>query len=272
LRHEKDVGVIGKRSAGGLWFEEIGSGNDLLLLVHGMGANGAVWDPLLAIAADQWEGRVVVPDLRGHGRSAHHPNYSFGTMASDLAALIEPGDTVSIIGHSLGGALGAFLGTGWFGVDVAGVLALSVKVKWSDEEIQKGRSAAQSAVRWMPTREDALDRYLRVSGLAGCDRPMARSADVGIVAQGDRYRLALDNRAFGSAAPGVVDMMLQCRAPLAFLTGETDPIAPPLDFAEAGLDVAVVGGAGHQLPVDAPQAVWRAFSAQLERGGQQRAG
>ncbi|WP_454883084.1 alpha/beta fold hydrolase [Sphingomonas oryzagri] len=264
--------MIGKRSADGLWFEEFGAGSDVLLLVHGMGANGAVWDPFLAIAADQWNGRLVIPDLRGHGRSSHHSNYSFGTMASDLAGLVQPGDIVSIIGHSLGGALGAFLGTGWFGIDVARVLALSVKVKWTDEEIQKGRSVAQSAVRWMPTREEALDRYLRVSGLAGRDRSTARSAEVGIVEEGGQYRLALDNGAFGSAAPGVVGMMRQCMAPLAFLTGETDPIAPPSDFAETGLDVAVVDGAGHQLPVDAPEAVWQAFSGQLGRGGQQAAG
>jgi pimeloyl-ACP methyl ester carboxylesterase len=264
--------VIGKRSAGGLWIEESGAGSDVLLLVHGMGANGAVWDPLLTIAAEQWNGRLVVPDLRGHGRSAHHPNYSFGTMASDLAMLIQPGDNVSIIGHSLGGALGAFLGTGWFGIDVEHVLALSVKVKWTDEEIQKGRSVAQSAVRWMPSREDALDRYLRVSGLASSDRPMGRSAEVGIVEEGGRYRLSLDNGAFGSAAPGVVGLMQQCVAPLTFLTGKTDPIAPPSDFAEAGLDVAVVDGAGHQLPVDAPEAVWQAFSARVGRRGRQGAG
>jgi pimeloyl-ACP methyl ester carboxylesterase len=264
--------VIGKRSTEGLWFEEFGAGSDVLLLVHGMGANGAIWDPFLAVAADKWKGRVVVPDLRGHGRSTHHSNYSFGTMASDLVGLVQSGDTVSIIGHSLGGALGAFLGTGWFGVDVARVLALSVKVKWTNEEIKKGRSLAQSAVRWMPTREDALDRYLRVAGLAGRDRSMTRSAHVGIVEQGGQFRLALDNGAFGSAASGVVGMMQQCRAPLAYLTGEMDPIAPPTDFAEAGLDVAIVDGAGHQLPVDAPEAVWRAFSAQTGQAGQQGAG
>jgi pimeloyl-ACP methyl ester carboxylesterase len=149
------------------------------------------------------------------------------------------------------------------------VLALSVKVKWTDEEIQKGRSVAQSAVRWMPTREDAVDRYLRVSGLAGRDRSMGRSADIGIVEEGGQYRLALDNRAFGSASLGVVDMMQQCRAPLAFLTGDADPIAPPVDFAEAGLNIAAVDGAGHQLPVDAPEAVWNAFLADFERAGQQ---
>src|SRR3546814_5986231 len=85
-------------------------------------------------------------------------------MTSDLAELVQPGDSVSIIGHSLGGALGAFLGTGWFGVDVACVLALSVKVKWTMEEIEKGRSLAKSPVRWMATREEAIERYLRVSG------------------------------------------------------------------------------------------------------------
>lgn len=249
----------GKRARNGLWSEQIGEGGDVLLLVHGMGANGAAWDPFLEYVAGRWRGRIVVPDLRGHGRSEDRANCSFGTMASDLAELVQPGDKVGIIGHSLGGALGAFLGSGWFGVEVAAVLALSVKVKWTADEIAKGRSIAQSPTRWMATREEAIDRYLRVAGLVGRGAAVARSAQVGIVEDGGKYRVAADNRIFGSAAPGVVAMMQECRAPILFATGEDDPIAPPGDFADVGLDVSIISGAGHQAPIDAPEAVWQAF-------------
>src|SRR5882672_10225445 len=48
----------------GLWVEQSGDAGDVLVLIHGLGANGAVWDPLLALAAGEWKGRIVVPDLR----------------------------------------------------------------------------------------------------------------------------------------------------------------------------------------------------------------
>ena len=249
----------GSMSDNGIWSEQTGEGNDVLLLVHGMGANGAVWDPFLGTVAGKWQGRIIVPDLRGHGRSKHRSNYSFASMAADLAELMRPGDRVHVIGHSLGGALGAFLGTGWFGIEVARVLALSVKVKWSIEEVQKGRSVAQGPVRWMAHREEAMDRYLRVSGLGGHNSRIARSAEAGICEEGDQYRVAADNGIFGSAALGVTDLIKQSRAPVILVTGEMDPIAPPADFAEAGFEVSVIPGVGHQLPVDAPEAVWRAF-------------
>lgn len=249
----------GTRGENGIWYEQSGEGSDVLLLVHGMGANGAIWDAFLEMAEAKWSGKIIVPDLRGHGRSEQRDNYSFGTMAADLAELIQPGESVNIIGHSLGGALGAFLGTGWFGVDVASVLALSVKVKWAQEEIEKGRSVARSPIRWMPSRDEALERYLRISGLGGRGASVARSAEVGIVEEGGQYRVAADNRTFGSAALGVPEMMGQNRAPILFATGEDDPIAPPVDFADAGLDVSIVPKAGHQLPIDAPLAVWDAF-------------
>jgi pimeloyl-ACP methyl ester carboxylesterase len=251
----------GSRSADGLWVERHGDGSDVLLLVHGLAANGATWDPLLALAAKEWPGEIIVSDLRGHGRSDHRGNYSFGTMAADLAGLVAPGARLSIIGHSLGGLLGAFIGTGWFGVDVTVVLGLSVKVKWAADEIEKGRAIAGNPIRWMPSREEALDRYLRVSGLASSAAQMARSADAGIVDEGGQYRLAADGAIFGAAALGVPSILKVTRCSLVLATGEKDPIAPPSDFAELGLPVTTIAGAGHQVHVEAPADVWRLFSS-----------
>ena len=46
-----------------------GSGDELLLLLHGLGATGAVWDRLLPLVEASWPGAWAVPDLRVHGRS-----------------------------------------------------------------------------------------------------------------------------------------------------------------------------------------------------------
>ena len=46
-----------------------------LILLHGLGATGQVWDPLVEAAA--WSGRILAPDLPGHGSSSWADTYSF---------------------------------------------------------------------------------------------------------------------------------------------------------------------------------------------------
>lgn len=74
-----------------------------LLLVHGWGGDGD-WQPLPAEL--RHPGPVVVPDLRGHGRS-HRPreHNTPAAMAADLARLLRRrgGGPVVAVGHSMGG-------------------------------------------------------------------------------------------------------------------------------------------------------------------------
>jgi pimeloyl-ACP methyl ester carboxylesterase len=67
-----------------------GHAGPVLLLLHGLGATGAVWDGLGALLPDHWPGPWVAPDLPGHGRSAPLARYSFGALAA-VAPLVEPG-------------------------------------------------------------------------------------------------------------------------------------------------------------------------------------
>lgn len=75
-----------------------------VLLAHGMGGDGHTWDRF----AQQlfWLGRrVIVPDLRGHGCSAHTGSYRFDEFGADLLRLCERLEvsSVDLVGHSLGG-------------------------------------------------------------------------------------------------------------------------------------------------------------------------
>nr|WP_319213152.1 alpha/beta hydrolase [Streptomyces sp. ME02-8801-2C] len=75
-----------------------------LLLVHGWGGDGREWSFHAENLADRF--RVVVPDLRGHGRSeVPGTGNSPREMADDLAALVEVLDRgpVVAVGHSMGG-------------------------------------------------------------------------------------------------------------------------------------------------------------------------
>ena len=256
------------RESNGLWVETSGGNDgDVLLLVHGMGANGALWDPLLALASREWKGRIVVPDLAGHGRSAHRQSYSFGTFAADLAGVLSPTDKVHIIGHSLGAALAGLLGTGWFGVDVRSILALSMKTRWSQQEVDKSREVAQNPVRWLPAREEATLRYLKMAGLGVLGDRVVRSGEAGVVEEGGQFRLAADQKIFGSAALGADLIMKAVRCPIAYATGALDTIASAADMEAFGFHAAVIDNAGHNVQVEAPDKVWDLFTDLSRQAG-----
>ena len=75
-----------------------------LLLVHGWGGDGREWSLHAESLADRF--RVIVPDLRGHGRSEVPTQGNTPLeMADDLAALVETLDCgpAMAVGHSMGG-------------------------------------------------------------------------------------------------------------------------------------------------------------------------
>src|SRR6266511_3769142 len=88
-----------------LYFTERGSGPPLLL-VHGLMVTGEMFEPVIEPLATRH--RVIVPDLRGHGRSRGlPPPYHAAQLASDLARLLDHLDvhSTAVLGYSQGGAI-----------------------------------------------------------------------------------------------------------------------------------------------------------------------
>lgn len=87
-----------------LFYRTYGTGPALIIL-HG----------LLGLS-DNWAGiakdfsrtfRVILPDLRNHGNSPHHPEFDYPHMVEDIKELMDSEKilTADFIGHSMGGRL-----------------------------------------------------------------------------------------------------------------------------------------------------------------------
>jgi 3-oxoadipate enol-lactonase len=93
------------RASNGIFFRIEGDGEPLLLL-HGVMAAGAMFDPLIELLRGRF--RMLVPDLRGHGKSGDLDGpYDVPALASDLdVVLAEAGfDRCEVMGYSHGGAV-----------------------------------------------------------------------------------------------------------------------------------------------------------------------
>jgi len=91
------------RSSNLLYFTEHGSGKPLLL-VHGLGMSGDMFEPIVEPLAKRH--RLIIPDLRGCGRSRTlPPPYSVKQQSADLAVLLDHLGIASTdtLGYSQGG-------------------------------------------------------------------------------------------------------------------------------------------------------------------------
>jgi esterase len=73
-----------------------------LLLLHGLFGNSGNWAGVVKYLKDDF--RLILPDLRNHGRSPHSDVMDFPAMAEDLRLLLSHLQlgSASILGHSMG--------------------------------------------------------------------------------------------------------------------------------------------------------------------------
>jgi pimeloyl-ACP methyl ester carboxylesterase len=91
--------------AASLFVQQSGSGTPLVL-IHGLMVSGAMYQGVLPALAAHYH--VIVPDLRGHGRSGALPGpYSVEQLARDLAQVLDDlrVDSAHVLGYSQGGAV-----------------------------------------------------------------------------------------------------------------------------------------------------------------------
>jgi pimeloyl-ACP methyl ester carboxylesterase len=245
--------------------EDHGSGSPTVLLLHGLGANGASWSPFVDRLRTRFSGRIVVPDLRGHGRSLHATKYGYGQHAADLAELLAADESVYVIGHSMGGLIGLALATGWFGVTVHGVLAFGTKLAFTEEQLAKLSAQGQAPVRRFKTRAEAAARFLKVSGLDGLCPPESAVVDVSITALDTGYALSADPRTVTAAGPEFAVLFAAARCPVVLACGSGDPMVTVQELRAFDPGAVEFAGLHHNAHVEAPDAVIRLLEDKLLR-------
>lgn len=219
-----------------------------VLLLHGLGATGDVWDGLVqALEPRAW----IAPDLPGHGGSPPLTEYTFTSVAETVADLVDPAGTV-IVGHSFGGVIGLHL-AGRPGVRA--VVGIGVKVAWTADELARAAALAKRPAPTFDTREQAVARHLRVSGLDGLVDPGDAALEAGVQKVEGGWRPTFDPRAFGVGEPGMAALLAASPAPVVLARGERDPMVSTADLAALVPDPVVLPNLDHNAHVEAPTAL-----------------
>ena len=260
-----------------------------LVLLHGLGANQFVWDPL--VSTIDWNGHIVAPDLRGHGGTEWRARYSFGAMATDIAEMLateHPEDPYVVLGHSMGGIVGLALASGWFGPPPLAAATVGVKLRWSEDELSRIDSLAARPPRRFDDRGGAVEWFMKLAGLHGviaADDERIETAveagvvftDVGVVRSDDGesmrmgfepgWRVAQDPATVEVGAPDMAGLLAAAKCPVAMALGEHDPLVEPDHHADLAAAAAanpltsaaaaphVFAGLGHNAMIEDPNAV-----------------
>jgi 3-oxoadipate enol-lactonase len=240
--------ITAARRASALYCATYGSGAPLLL-VHGLGVSGSVFQPLIPALAARYQ--VIVPDLRGHGQSRRLPGPdSAERLAHDIENLLDLlGITACFaLGYASGGA-------------VAQQLARSQpqRVRGMALVCAYARSAATIREHIQGRLRSELFRLL---GAAGVGRLAARTGcPRGVSADTFAFVCdaiaANDGRRIAPIARSLLDFdsrpwLQQIACPALVVAGTADTITPPRAARELadGLPSAqlhVIPDAGHWL-------------------------
>jgi pimeloyl-ACP methyl ester carboxylesterase len=243
-----------------LYSELSGSGEDLLVLLHGLGATADIWSPFLAARPVHWRGRILALDLPGHGGSDTLDSYAMPAVASAVAMAVSKrlGDArcYRVLGHSYGGVVALELARvqGLRAPDF--VYGLGIKSVWTEPEIQGMRSLALKAPRIFTEEQEAIAWYRKVAGLSGMDTIVECSRRGTRAVAPGQWRLAVDPPVYAITPVNMATLADANRGRFALAYGALDEMVSAGDLARHDPSVTCLASGGHNVMVDNPAAVW----------------
>jgi pimeloyl-ACP methyl ester carboxylesterase len=229
-------------------YYEIHGGGPTLLLTHGYSSTSAMWQG--QIAALSKHHKLVLWDMRGHGRSDYPDDpsaYSEALTVGDMAALL---DEVGVENAIVGGlSLGGYMSLAFYRAHPERVRALLI--------IDTGPGFKKDDAReaWNRRARDTADGFER-EGLAAlkslsAERSSASHRDASGLARAARGMLTQRDARVIESLPGI-------RVPALIVVGADDtPFLAASDYMAAkipGARKVVIPAAGHAVNIDQPQA------------------
>src|SRR5690242_478162 len=231
---------------------ELGGGPKTAILIHGLLSDSGAWCRVAPAMVERGY-HVLMPELRGHGRSPRG-EYTPAAWADDLVESLPTGADLAI-GHSLGGLSLALAAD-----RLAPRLAVYVDPAWkvSAEGHERSRAEFRGQLEWDAAKLRAAH---------------PRWADEDVAARAASLK-RMDPRCIDGLLPGGGHDHSAARASVPSLVMLADPsdLIPPADaerLRQAGFDVVTVSGAGHSIFRDDFDGFMHALDAWLDRLGPQ---
>jgi len=254
-------------------YEWGGPGGTPALLLHSLAAHSHWWDWTAPLLAERFS--VVALDLRGHGGSAwsEPPAYRAGDYAADIVAVLDALGWRSplIIGHSLGGYVGAYLAARR--PDRVGALVITDtltqwsenEAAWAERQVERpgpefaNPSEAGSRYRLSPPETKAPADWIRHLGEAAV-----------VEHKPGVWHYAVDRRVFAHARPDAWPLLPGILCPTLVVRGEGSKIMDRDAMLRAATAVqrgqfAEIKDAWHHLILDDPPGFVSTVTAWLDR-------
>lgn len=246
---------------------EEGSG-PLMLFFHGITANSAVFQPLMARFSDRFT--TIAVDQRGHGLSDKpESGYEANDYADDIASLIRTLDMgpAILIGHSLGSRNSVTAAASHPDL-VRSVVAMDFTPYIEPEIFDALEARVNAGDQWFPDLQ-AVEEYLanRYPNMSG-DAIKTRAASGYHSVEGGLRPLA-SPAAMAQTAKGLrADLTPAYRSvtrPVLIVRGQESKLVSPAALARTSelrpdLPVVVIPGADHYVNEVSPQITFRAIT------------
>lgn len=223
------------------------------MLLHGLGATGAVWSGLVSLLDANQLGRHAVLDLPGHGASSPANSYAIEAIGSAVASSLQGIERPILIGHSLGAYVALALASGKSTLNPSGVLAIGPKISWSAADLAAIKEFAAKPARVFSTEAEAVARYRKVSGLDERIAPAIATLARGVTRQSIAWRLSCDPRtALAGGSASFATLAHEARCPYVLARGERDPLVTLDALREITPNAEEIAACGHNVHVEAP--------------------
>ena len=263
-------------------YEEHGSGTRPFVLLHGFTGSRRDFAPRVAELAAL--GRVVLPDLRGHGESTNTGDangYTFDQLARDLLGFLDALgiERCDLLGHSMGGMVALRAALSWQ-ERFASLVLMDTSARVPDD---LARGPIELAAR--VAREAGMTQLATILRARSSSPEAGRTdADRRLEAEwGDRYWTewrfpnyhAMDPHAFGALGAAIFDQVplaarlaeIQCPTLVMVGSGDTSFLAAADELVRdiPCARLALIPEAGHQPQLENPAAWLAALGDHLAR-------